>query len=125
MESGELFAKLDALGLSDQEQINSVICSLIGHSRITSHCFGYHHCGRCDAQLGDSLASVYQAGADVIQGHNCETCRANFEKCGWQDKLNVRDPFAEVPEDDWLRKTAPYLMAYPGNPTTPRTEDAA
>ena len=96
MTQDELTAKLDVLGLTDEDQLNKVICSLIGHSRITTYCFGYHYCARCGQQIGDSLASVYMAGGDVITGHDCDVCRANFEKCEWNDKLNVRDPFAPV-----------------------------
>lgn len=74
----------------------ATVCSLIGHSRISIHCFGYRYCARCEALVGDSLGSI-DTGAEqaVIVGHNCPTCRANFEKLTWQDKVYAPDPFAE------------------------------
>lgn len=86
--------RVKAMGKMDKEKRNAVVCALIGHSRIQSTCFGYYHCGRCDAQVGDTLGSVY-VGAEkaVVIGHNCKTCRANYKACGWQDKLYVPDPF--------------------------------
>ena len=91
-----LDAKLKALGKLGDDQKREIVCSLIGHSKIQSTCFGYYYCGRCSAQLGDSLGSFYPGAKDaVVIGHNCETCRANYEKCDWRDKLMVPDPFAE------------------------------
>lgn len=55
-----------------------VYCARHGHSRVSTYCFGYRYCARCEAQVGDNLASI-DGGAEtaVIVGHNCETCREN------------------------------------------------
>lgn len=86
--------RLKAMGKLDAEKRNAIVCAMLGHSRIQSTCFGYYHCGRCDAQVGDSLGSMYP-GAEkaVVIGHNCKTCRANFKELGWQHKLYAPDPF--------------------------------
>lgn len=76
----------------DKDTRNAIVCALVGHSRIQETCFGYFHCGRCEEQVGDNLAGVYDAGDVVIIGHDCNTCRANYEDCTWRDKLYVRDP---------------------------------
>ncbi len=58
-------------------------------------CFGYRHCGRCEDLLGDNLGSVDPGQPEaVIIGHNCKTCRANYKKCTWKDKLFVKNPFS-------------------------------
>lgn len=91
----ELQKRLDALGVSDEDTLKSVACSLVGHSNIQSGCFGYFYCGRCGDQLGDSLASVYDASKVVIVGHKCPTCVTNFAACTWKDTFMVPNPFAE------------------------------
>ena len=95
MTKQELIEKLDGLGLEDDEKRADVACALIGHSRIQTACSGYFHCARCQDQVGDNLASVYDAQKVVIVGHACGTCRANFEDCTWQDKFMVSDPFKQ------------------------------
>jgi hypothetical protein len=94
----ELVERLNALGEVTDEQKRDVVCSLIGHSRIQTHCFGYYYCARCNAQVGDSLGSIYP-GAEraVIVGHKCPTCEKNFAECTWHDKFMCPDPFAEEP----------------------------
>jgi hypothetical protein len=85
-------------GLS-QEERNQVVCALVGHSRIQTSFFGYYYCGRCNAQVGDSLGSIYpSAAAVVVVGHNCETCRANAKTLTWRDKLFAPDPFVATVE---------------------------
>ena len=92
----ELEAKLAALGNIDDEQKRDVVCALLGHSRIQTHCLGYFYCGRCDAQVGDNLGGVYlDAEKVVIVGHKCKTCEANYSKCDWRDKFMAPDPFAD------------------------------
>lgn len=86
--------RLAAMGKMDKDQRNRVVCALIGHSRIETLCMGYHYCGRCDAQVGDTLGSVYRGAEDCVAvGHNCETCRANYKKLTWRDKLYAPNPF--------------------------------
>ena len=79
------------------ERRNAVVCGLIGHSRIQEFCFGYFTCGRCGAQVGDSLASSY-SGAEtaVIVGHKCEQCVQNAKTLTWRDRLYVADPFRKA-----------------------------
>ena len=90
----QLEAKLAALGQMDDEQKKSVVCSLIGHSKIQTQCFGYYYCGRCGDQLGDTLASVYpEAENAVVVGHGCDTCHANFKECDWRDTFLAPNPF--------------------------------
>ena len=96
MEQKELEEKLKALDLTDEGQIKSVVCSLIGHSRIQTHCFGYFNCARCGDQVGDTLASTYVgASKAVVVGHKCDVCEANYAECTWEDKFMCPDPFAE------------------------------
>src|SRR5688500_2222201 len=93
----ELLAQVRAAKPKGKEQRNKIVCALIGHSRIATMCFGYVYCGRCEEQIADKLmGSDSLAEERVVVGHNCETCRANFEKMDWQDKLYVPDPFKKT-----------------------------
>jgi len=85
---------LAQMGKLTKEQRNKIVCGLVGHSRIQELCFGYYTCGRCDAQVGDSLGSVY-LGAEtaVVIGHNCTKCRENYKTLTGLDKLYVPNPF--------------------------------
>ncbi len=96
MTQDELLAKIEALDLADDQQRNQIVCALIGHSNILTAFLGYHYCARCEAQVGDSLGGVYSNNNAVYVGHNCETCRANYERLDWMDKLFCPDPFTEV-----------------------------
>lgn len=109
MNKKQLKEKIDSLGEITLEQRNSIICSLIGHSNIQTTFFGYHNCGRCGEQVGDSLGGIYFNNDEVIIGHNCDTCRDNFKKCTWKDKLYVKDPFKCSDWDDEYEKL-PYLL---------------
>ncbi len=86
-------AKLAALAPADDAQRNAVTCALLGHSHIVDMCFGYVTCARCGEQIGDTLGGAYQPTEDVIVGHGCTTCRANYTKLTWQDTLYATDPF--------------------------------
>lgn len=97
MTKTELLSKLKALGTLSSEQRNSIVCSLVGHSRIQTTCFSYYYCARCGEQLGDTLASTYPgAGSAVIVGHDCPVCRENAETLTWRDKLYAPNPFPKV-----------------------------
>lgn len=99
MEQEELQKKLDLLGLTDDQKIKDIVCSLIGHSKIQTACFGYFYCARCGGQLGDALASTYEDAPNVvIVGHKCDVCEANYSKCTWQDKFMCPNPFEERKE---------------------------
>jgi hypothetical protein len=103
----ELNKKIKALGELKHEQKMSIICSLIGHSRISTTCWGYRNCARCREQLGDSLGSIdFGVKNAVIVGHKCDICKKNFDKCDWKDKLYCKDPFLSDEE----YKEAPYLL---------------
>ena len=92
----ELLKILAKIPIKNKTQRNELICSLIGHSKISTTFWGYRYCGRCKTQLGDSLGSIdYGAKDAVIIGHNCKTCKENFEKCNWKDKLYVKYPFSK------------------------------
>jgi len=94
MTKKELLEKLKLLNLESKEQRNSIVCSLIGHSRIQTSCFGYYYCGRCGYQVGDTLGSIYEGVKEVvIIGHNCPTCRKNYKTLTWEDKLYAPNPF--------------------------------
>lgn len=93
MTKKELIAKIKAMGSITKDQRNMVVCSLIGHSNIIENCFGYISCSRCKQQIGDALAGCYSNENAVIVGHNCKTCKKNFKKLSWKDKLYVPDPF--------------------------------
>lgn len=75
------------------KKIKAIFCILFGHSRITSVCFGYHYCGRCGNQIGDSLGACYDGSKDVVIGHNCPTCKANYKTLTWKDKFLAPNPF--------------------------------
>ena len=89
----QLKTKLDALGDISGEQRKSIVCSLVGHSRIQSACFGYYYCGRCGDQVGDALGGAYDARDVVIVGHDCSVCRDNYEKLDWKHTYLCADPF--------------------------------
>lgn len=89
----DVLAKIKALGKISDAQKREIICSLIGHSNILTGCFGYMYCARCEAQVGDTLGGAYTNDRAVIVGHNCETCRANYERMDWRDKWLCPNPF--------------------------------
>lgn len=90
----ELLKILKSIPIKNKNHRNSIVCSLIGHSLISTTYFGYRYCGRCEDQIGDSLGSIDCGIKEaVIIGHNCKECRANYKKCTWKDTLYVQDPF--------------------------------
>lgn len=92
----ELMEKLEVLGVTDKEQKKEITCSLIGHSKIQTFCFGYFNCARCGEQTGDNLVGYYPGAEDaVIVGHKCPTCEENYKKLTWRDKVFCPDPFAD------------------------------
>ena len=86
-------AKQRIKGLSDDQQ-KAMLCALVGHSRIRDYCFGYHHCARCGAMLGDSLAGAYQDDKAAYPGHlgrdieGCH-CNENAKTLTWRDTLKT------------------------------------
>lgn len=93
----ELLVQVRAAKPKNKSQRNRIVCALIGHSRIATLCFGYVYCARCEDQVADKLmSSDLLAEERVVVGHNCKTCRANFKKMDWKDKLYVADPFKKA-----------------------------
>lgn len=96
MTQEQLQSILAAAGDISEEQKKAMVCALVGHSRIQTRCFGYYYCARCSAQVGDTLASVYDGAKDaVVVGHNCETCQRNYATTTWRDRFMAPDPFAK------------------------------
>lgn len=92
MTKAELEKKIAALGKISDAQKRSVTCSLVGHSRVISMCFGYVSCARCEDQIGDTLGGSFDTSNHVVVGHRnagrvCKTCRAAYKKLDWRDKL--------------------------------------
>ena len=84
----------------DPSDAKAVVCALVGHSRIQTHCFGYYYCARCDAQVGDALGSVYSGATKaVVVGHNCATCRKNAKALTWCDMMLAPNPFKKAKHD--------------------------
>lgn len=108
----ELESKLAALGELDEDTKKSVVCSLIGHSRIHTNCFGYKYCARCGNQVGDSLGGYYDGEGNVLiwqpidddgnlmpyrlHDDNCEQCRKLLSEFTFRDTYLV--PQIEIPE---------------------------
>ena len=76
-------------------KIKRVFCALFRHSEIQDEFFGAFYCGRCGAQVGDQLASIYNAANIVIIGHKCDKCVENYKKMTFVDKFLVPNPFKE------------------------------
>lgn len=93
MTQEQFLDKIEALQPETEQIRNSVACSLLGHSKIIEMCFGYVHCARCDAQIGDVLGGYFNTTNCVIVGHNCDICRENYAKLDWKDKIFCPDPF--------------------------------
>lgn len=93
MRIAELLDKIKVLKPESDEQRNKLVCTLIGHSDINTTFFGYFYCARCGDQVGDNLGSVYDATSKVIVGHDCDVCRANYKKLGWEHRIFSSFPF--------------------------------
>lgn len=110
MKTKEPFTKAHVLSIirtipkNEKDARAAAICGLVGHSRLRTFFFGYHYCGRCGAQLGDSLGGAYVAKGVVMEFHGkgrkpkgCD-CREVAKTLTWRDTLLVDTPVAE-----WLR----------------------
>lgn len=91
MTQAEIERRIEGL---DEETQKRMVCALAGHSRIVETCFGYIHCARCGDHIGDMLGGASTVKENVIMGHNCDTCRANFGKLNWRDTFMAPEPFA-------------------------------
>ncbi|MGE0674897.1 MAG: hypothetical protein AB7O64_17780 [Methylibium sp.] len=75
----------------DHDTARSVICALLGHSKVQKVCFGYWYCGRCETQIGDSLASTFDGSRSVVVDHHCDVCRQNLAGLTDADRLLLPD----------------------------------
>lgn len=101
MTKEEYEAKIAAMEPLTEAQRKSITCALLGHSHITTGCFGYIYCARCGEQIGDMLGGCFYDPLEVRVGHNCPICRANYEKLGWESKVLSPNPFTEeAPEPE-------------------------
>lgn len=89
----EVINKIKALGDITKEQKKTIVCSLIGHSRIIEACFGYIHCARCGQQIGDALGGYWNGEKNVVVGHKCQTCIENIKTLTWKDTYLSKKPF--------------------------------
>lgn len=93
----------------DEESARRVVCALVGHSRIQTHCFGYYYCARCGEQVGDTLGSVYDgARLAVVVGHDCNLCRENAKALTWRDSMLSPEPFAPADPHDQKAEVHPH-----------------
>jgi hypothetical protein len=79
-------------------KLKAIICAVLRHSNIETFCFGYHYCGRCGTQLGDSLAGAYSNPLVVGVECDCDNCRANYRLMGFTDKFLAERPKWLAPE---------------------------
>ena len=87
--------KIAALEPLSEEQRKEVSCARLGHSHITTGFLGYVYCARCGEKLGDMFAGFYNDPLEVRVDHDCPTCRENYAKLGWEDKVLTPYPFPE------------------------------
>ena len=79
-------------------RLKETFCVWFGHSNIVTNCFGYVSCARCGVQIADTLTGGPVPDA-VLVGHDCDTCRKNYIKCTWRDKLFAPYPFTDEGTD--------------------------
>lgn len=77
-----------------------IYCIKNGHADYISMCFGYVHCGRCNEQIGDTLAGIYNTTDKMIIGHKCKKCDEVKEKLNQIDleivtRLQEADSFPD------------------------------
>lgn len=100
MTQEELEQKLAALGGISDEQRCSVACSLIGHSHYVTTCFGYQYCGRCGAQIGDTLGGIGRRGvvsAQHLRWGDCEECEKARPSLTWVDTYLLTEEAQAAP----------------------------
>ena len=72
--------------------LRRIACAVFGHSRIVTKSWSYVYCVRCEAQVGDTLAGVWNDIGAVIFGHKCQTCESNYRSLSLWNKLFIRNP---------------------------------
>lgn len=59
--------QIEAFGKAAAEKARAIFCAAFRHSRISTSFFGYQYCGRCGAQVGDTLASIGNPGCVFLK----------------------------------------------------------
>jgi hypothetical protein len=75
-----------------------VLCARHGHPPVVSLCFGYVHCARCEAQIGDRLGGVFDTSNYCVVGHDCEVCRGVWKKLTPKQRELTPNPFKKAKE---------------------------
>ncbi len=68
------------------KQKAQIYCIKHGHANYITMCFGYVHCGRCEEQIGDTLAGIFDTSNSIFVGHKCKTCDKLKRKLSSLDK---------------------------------------
>lgn len=86
----------DRMGEASDQEIKSALCAFFGHPPVVHTFFGYVYCSRCDAQVGDQLASVYSNKENAVKGHDCEDCRRIWKSLTPTERLLTNNPLNEM-----------------------------
>ena len=57
-----------------KKQKMRIYCVKHSHANYIFMCFGYVHCGRCEEQIGDRLAGIFDTTNYMVLGHKCKIC---------------------------------------------------
>lgn len=71
-----------------------VQCARYGHPPVVTMFFGYVYCARCEAQIGDTLAGVFDTSRVCVVGHDCDVCREVWNSLTREQRKLTPDPFA-------------------------------
>lgn len=84
--------RLDKFEARVRFKVAAIFCAAFRHSNVETHCFGYHYCARCSAQVGDSLAGAYSNNLVVGMECACNKCRDNWKHTTFVDRFMVATP---------------------------------
>ena len=98
------------IGGIDEEVQQKMVCAMVGHSRLLTQCFGYHHCARCGAQVGDSLGGSFRdvdnkMGLTIINCA-CEKCSTSYAAFTWKDLFMVSKKILGTAKKQFGKKAA-------------------
>jgi hypothetical protein len=94
--------KLKVFGEITEEQKSAVACAILGHSKVIDACFGQITCGRCGANLGDTLVGTYTIPEGSFLRKSVEENIANRDKwdsLSWSDTYLITDTFSTSVEN--------------------------
>ncbi len=57
-----------------QTQKAQIYCVKHSHANYVTNCMGYKSCGRCNTQIGDTLAGCFDMSKVISVGHKCDKC---------------------------------------------------